>query len=313
MTRRLTFVLTVLDLVFVILPLAQMAAAVAQGVAPPSTQNVVSSWYPMQPGDAWIYQHESRTGAFAYPMIERWKTAETIVSAVTIPEGTFVVQQTKVLDHVRLNGWLAENDRTKDLRPESYFLIRQNCLYQLQEIDREDPDDFWSALDHNHQFRPQYRGALLRSTTATGPGNGNIAPDLCFPLTVGMTWGGMSPAEEGVWSVQAVNGDPFGVNGKTTFHMSAHVASGEDIDRWFQQGVGVLQEVDEHHAGTHDEDRRQLLNTIIGGKPHSYQLTPARIVPYDRLECVGAGWRRFARADGSPFRTEGACTVYEQQ
>jgi hypothetical protein len=263
-------------------------------------QNVASLSYPMQPGDTWIYQNESRDGSMAHPSIERWKTMETIVSAAPIPEGTLVVKRTKVLDHVMLNGWLPENDHTKHLRSESYLLIHQDCLYQLREIDREDSEDIWSALDHNHQVRPQYRDALRR---------GNIAADLCFPLAVGMTWGRVpdtSPAEEDVWSVKGVNGDPFGAKGGTTFHLFAFEGSGEGTDRWFEASVGVLQEVTEHH-GSYDEDRRRLLKTIIGGKPRSYQLTPARTVPWSPWDCVGVGWRHFARADGSSFRNQAAC------
>jgi hypothetical protein len=46
------------------------------------------------------------------------------------------------------------------------------------------------------------------------------------------------------------------------------------IDRWFAQGVGVLQQITEHH-GTYEESRLQLLQTTIHGQNRTYQLTPA--------------------------------------
>jgi hypothetical protein len=290
------------------LPFARTLRVTAQGAAPRSAQNVVSTWYPIQPGDTWTYQNESRdggnAGGIANPAVERWKTEETIVSTTSVPEGALVTQQTKVLEHEMLNGWFAPNDHTKRVPSHSYFLVRQNCLYWLREIVREEPDNIWDALDLNHQIRSQYRDALRRGT---------IAPEFCFPMTVGMMWGKVpdtSPADEDVWRVTAVNGDPFGVNGGTTFHMFAHEGSGEVADRWFEQGVGVLQEIREHH-GTYDEDRRELLSTTLNGKTQRYRLAPARTVPYSgRFDCGGVGWQHFVRADGSPFDNHAACASY---
>ncbi|HEV3062866.1 MAG TPA: hypothetical protein VGY48_31765, partial [Vicinamibacterales bacterium] len=105
--------------------------ATAQATVASPVEDVVSTWYPIQPGDTWFYQKESEeggnTGGMAHPMIERWKTEETIASVTTISEGTFVTKRTNVLDHVTLNGWLKANNRTKHELPESHILIRQNC------------------------------------------------------------------------------------------------------------------------------------------------------------------------------------------
>jgi len=81
------------------------------------------------------------------------------------------------------------------------------------------------------------------------------------------------------------------------------------MDRWFERGVGVLQEIIEHH-GHCDEDRRQLLRTVIGSKAKSYDLKPARAVPLGTLDCVGVGWKHFVREDGSSFGNEDACVLY---
>ncbi len=67
----------------------------------------------------------------------------------------------------------------------------------------------------------------------------------------GMTWGqvtGSVPAYEFVWRVTGVNADPYGLDKGTTFHFSAHEGSGTMVDRWFAQGIGVLQEINEHHG-----------------------------------------------------------------
>jgi len=141
---------------------------------------------------------------------------------------------------------------------------------------------------------------------------GNIPPDLCFAIDNGTTWGTVpdtSPAEEWVWGVKGINRDPFGDKGGRTFHLTAHVGSGTEIDRWIEPGVGVLQEIMEHH-GHYDEDRRQLLRTVINGKAKSYDLDPARTVPFGSFECVGIGWKHFVREDGSSFGNEDACVVY---
>jgi hypothetical protein len=63
-----------------------------------------------------------------HPSIERWKTEETIAGVKTIPEGIFVIKRTRVFDHVTLNGWLPEHNRTKQELSESHMLIRRNCL-----------------------------------------------------------------------------------------------------------------------------------------------------------------------------------------
>jgi hypothetical protein len=204
-----------------------------------------------------------------------------------------------------LDGWLPENDSTKWLPPESYALLHHDCLYRLREINREDPENSWDALDHNHQIRPQYREALLRD---------QIAPELCFPMTVGASWGRVpdtDSAENDVWRVNALNGDPFGANGGRTFHLFAHQGSGAVADVWFAQGVGVVQEVIEHH-GTYWEDRVQLVSTTLGATVRNYDLMPARTVPWDERECA-AGWRHFVRADGSVLKNVADCVSYSRR
>ena len=234
----------------------------------------------------------------AHPDFERWTTEETIVSVVAIPElaGALITKKTKVLSDVLTPGFLPANDWAKREVPETHLLIHQNCLYVLDGMDAQgaacDPDFVNSgclrALDGNGQLRPEYRNDLLR---------GQVPADFCFPMVVGKTWGRVratSPANEYVWHVKGLNADPFGPSGGKTFHLSSHLGSGTMVDRWFTEGIGIVQEVTEHH-GTYGEDRRQLLRATIHGKTQSYQLTPARTVPLSEWDCEGPGWRHYPR------------------
>ena len=105
-----------------------------------------------------------------------------------------------------------------------------------------------------------------------------------------------------------MNGDPFGVPGARTFHVYGTRGSGDTTDYWFQQGVGTVQFVEQHH-GTYDEYRRQLISTTIDGVRHTYALQPARTVALHWSECR-AGWRRFVREDGTLIPDYAACVAY---
>lgn len=54
------------------------------------------------------------------------------------------------------------------------------------------------------------------------------------------------------------------------------------VNRWFTKGLGLVQENGEHH-GTYEEGRGRLLSATIGGKTQTYDLTPARTVPIERI------------------------------
>lgn len=178
-----------------------------------------------------------------HPDFARWTSEETVVSAVAVREGTLVTMRNRVLDDVLSPGFLAANDPSRRVRPESHLLIRGKCVYR------------WD-------------------------GDRSKAPaEYCFPMAKDSSWGQMAadgaPDYEFYWRVSGVNADPFGAPGGRTFHFSAHEGSGTICDRWFQKEVGLLQEVSEHH-GTYGEERRQLVSARIGGKGIAFRLTPAR-------------------------------------
>jgi hypothetical protein len=278
-------------------------------------EDVMPSWYPLNPGDTWVYQKESLDGDMVHPVIERWTTEETIVSAVKVPElaGALVTKKTKVLSDFLAPGYLRANDWAKRELPESHLLIRRNCVYLLDGLDAQGSGcDFnvestcLKPLDQDNHVRPEYRDDLLR---------GKIPADFCFPMQSGKTWGKVphtSPAEEYVWRVDGLNADPFGPPGGKTFHLSTHLGAGDFMDRWFTEGVGVVQQVMEHH-GTYGEDRWQLLRATISGKTQRYQLTAARTVPLGDSDCRGPGWRHYSRFDGSSFRSMADCIAYSSK
>jgi hypothetical protein len=244
----------------------------------------------------------------AHPDFERWTTEETIIGSVAFPEleGTLVTKRTKVLNDVQSADFPGIFPGKRE-PAESHLLIHGACIYRLDGWDAPcaltSPTECQPAFDHDNHINAGYKREFLR---------GNVGADFCFPMRKGMTWGkvpGTSPAGEDVWTVGGVNSDPFGASGTRTFHLSAYGGSGESIDQWFAEGVGVLQYMVEHH-GTYDEDRRQLLSATIRGKTTRYQLTPARTVPFNPDECGGPGWQHFSRADGLLFKSVADCRNY---
>ena len=283
----------------------------------------IKAWYPLEPGDTWTYQHESLEGDMANPDFERWITEESVVNVLPVQFGaTLVTKSIKVVSDFQSAGFFPGNDYQARREPYlSHILIRQNCFYLLDGYDAggadtiqvSDTEDV-SALDDANQIRPVYWEALLR---------GDVSADFCFPMANGMTWGKVpstSPALEYVWHVTGFNADPFGPQGGDTYRLQSRPGGGEVIDRWFEKGVGVVQEDEEHH-GTYDESRRLLLSSTIGGKAQTYQLTPAKTVPVSASDCggiilgqdFGPRWQHYARADGTPFRDVAECVDYSSQ
>jgi hypothetical protein len=138
-------------------------AFISSGAA--SARNAVSDWFPIHVGDQWIYEHETRddTGeGRAHLEIHRWKTEETIIGSWIIPEGTLVGRQVRVVEGSPHEGYRVRSDPA--------YLIRGDCLYS-DEVDWEP-----SVRQLTLEFREHLSA-------------GHVAPDFCFPLVVGKTWG----------------------------------------------------------------------------------------------------------------------------
>jgi hypothetical protein len=288
--------------------LAVFAGIAVSSCSSRAPRNSVAAWYPLQPGNQWIYQNETLDGDMTRPDVQSWTMEETIISAVRFPEldGTLVTKRIKVTSGTQPPRFFRGNDFTQREPRETRLLVHQKCVYLLDTINEESEtcvlrgEKCLSPLDGGNRIRPEYREDLIA---------GKIPGDYCFPMDLGMTWGkgpNTSPAEEFVWLVKGLNADPFGVPGGRTFHMFAHEGSGAQIDRWFAEGIGVIQEVGEHH-GTFDENRRELLSATVNGKTRKYQLTPARVSPFGPEDCDGPRWQHFSRSDGDSFTSIQDC------
>lgn len=257
-------------------------------------QDIVSAWLPTHVGDTWTYQREVKDeggGGLARPDVWRWQEQETIKGSIAIPEGILLRKEIHALQPIPVE---ARRHLPAIQNVEvSYDLIRDNCVYS-----------FADQIDQARgQLRPEYRTSLL---------SGDVPPEFCFPIKDGSTWGKgrtTPPAEDFVWRVVGVNADPFGANNGTTFHLSAHAGSGEQVDRWFEPGIGVLQEIWEHH-GTYEESRRQLVSAVIDGQSRTFLLKPARTIPLSNADCDGQGWQHFGRLNGTLFANRGDCVAY---
>jgi hypothetical protein len=198
-------------------------------------QTAIADWFPFHLGDKWIYEHQTRDDDGGPNLeIEHWTTEETIVGSWTVPEGTLIGRQVRVVEGSPGAGYRAD--------PNPAYLIRGDCLY-LSYVG-------WQPRDH--QLTPAFRRDLLA---------GQIAADFCFPLAVGKTWGARTWGAKD-WQVAGLKvRDQSAPDKKNTFHVtsaSSYLGSGMTADIWFEKGVGVVRQ-DEIHHGTIGETRILLL------------------------------------------------------
>ncbi len=231
-----------------------------------NAQDTVLSWYPLAVANTWTWQNESLDGDRAHPTFERWTMEQTVVGVAPDTElgGTLVTVRNRVRSDVTSPDFIPANNAARRVLPESHLLIFRNCVYLL---DGAEVGSAKIAPGYGH-MRATYHDELLRGT---------VQPDFCFPLSVGMTWGGIPGRALGpdlVWNVVSVNADQSGPAGATTFLMTTRAGSGTSVNRWFTKGLGLVQENTEHH-GTYEEGRGRLLSSTIGGKTQTYDLTPA--------------------------------------
>src|ERR1700742_838483 len=73
-----------------------------------SSQNVISGWFPVHPGDKWVYAHTSRdeNGAgSAHLDLHAWQTEELVIASRTVPEGTLLENQVRIIEGSPPSGW----------------------------------------------------------------------------------------------------------------------------------------------------------------------------------------------------------------
>lgn len=222
-----------------------------------SAQENPLTWFPLQVGSRWIYDHEWKSGDRDQPTIERWSTEETVKGWATIPEGIVVLREVKERvnpgDKAVTRRVLGVDGSVRQVierrashsgylvaRSSYPYLIRANCLYVIGEG--------WDP--QGQDLRPEFRKYLSE---------GSVSPDFCFPLQNGREWGTadipwrVEPAREGA-------GAFLPTRYSEAIHVfSSHFGSGGLEDVWFQKGIGV---VGQHylHNGTYDEYTTKLVS-----------------------------------------------------
>lgn len=199
-------------------------------------QGTVSEWFPLHVGDQWVYAHETRTGSPKHPFVYTWNTVETITGTLVIPEGTAVLRRIDFPDREEGDGWIGGYG-------ESHYLVRNSCVIFLD-------SQTWDEKER--RLLPEFRTKVLA---------GKIEPQLCFPLTVGASFGKDSPPG---WIPTRVVGRgrghgyaPASVS-KSAFDILVFLDYGDKTHLWFEKGVGITGEWDWHN-GTYFEYRVRLL------------------------------------------------------
>lgn len=219
-----------------------------------SGQEDPTAWFPLQVGNRWVYEHESKSGDRNRPDVDRWSTEESITGRVIIPEGLVVLRDVKELakpsEQTITVRVIDQNGQLRYAQQPGYnravysnrepYLIHGNCLYGLA--------GGWDS--QAQQLRPEYRKSLSE---------GAVSPRLCFPLLMGREWGNndipwrVELAREGVGSFL-----PAEYAG--AIHVfSSHFGSGGWEDVWFQKGVGIVGERYIRN-GTYEEHTKKLLS-----------------------------------------------------
>lgn len=259
--------------------IALLARPVSFGASPVflagGPSDLVSSWYPLQVGNSWTYEIESRDAGpdeahgIENPTIGRWTMEETVTLVEALRGGTRVTMTRTLGPLTRINEWV---DTRSLLTPRTRQLdVIGSCVEQI--------------------------GSDLQ---------------YCFPMRAGTEWGAVSAdstRDATSWATKSRNGDLFGVPDAQTFHVHGYHGSGSTIDYWFQKGVGVVQFVELHH-GTYDEFRQRLVSATIDGATRTFDLEPARTIPLDPSECRN-GWRQWVTTEGSLLPTLKTCLAYE--
>lgn len=206
---------------------------------------IVMDWIPLNPGNRWIYEHETRDQTFGPQLdIHHWTTELTVLASWAVPEGNIVGVRSRLIAGALPPG-IRKDWADRDLP----YLIRGNCLYSDEVT--------WDS--QTHMLSPEFQKELSA---------GHMSPDFCFPLTVGQTWGApnymnLRPANAAAdWKVEnIVPADKFSPDKGGTFHItsvSSYLGSGMTGDIWFEKGVGIVRKELIHH-GTIGEDRERLV------------------------------------------------------
>lgn len=191
----------------------------------------IFAWYPLQVGNQWIYDWESRNGNQRDPDISRWTTIVTVKQHIKTAEGVVIVRELALQGEVNA-GWI-------DRRFGSAYLVRNDCLYPLYEL--------WDA--QKQAFTPKFRGSIE-----------DISPDFCFPLEIGARWKGGSDWPWVIEGIGPVQGGPALAKFSSAIRLVQQWTSGP-LYVWFQKGVGVVSQWSWHN-GTYTESTGALVRFV---------------------------------------------------
>lgn len=208
-----------------------MISAIVWFAATLMASGPADNWISLQPGDRRVYEHESRDQDSSAPqgvLVTRWRTDETVQARVETPAGTLVVSNV-----------VAEGTPLFPFESETAVLIREACLYELHRGE-------WTP--GTREFAPEWITELNA---------GHIAPDFCFPLTPGKTWGAphcgdwRPPSQAKDWLVQSVASGEFRI-----VSTSSYPGSGETVEIRFRRREGVVLKKSVHHGTIGIRSRR---------------------------------------------------------
>ncbi len=190
-------------------------------------QDGPQTWFPLEIGTHWVYEHEMKSGDPNQPRVERWNTEETIVARKMIPEGELFLRELKEQGaaspqtNSKERAALVAHDRLP-------FLIRGKCVYVVG----------WDG----QRLLPAVQEHLIE---------GNFSPDYCFPLKEATVEPGSKRDNTQLPLVYA----------DAVHYRSARFGKGS-IDIWFKKGIGV---VAEHYV--HDGSYNEYTKTLQLGPP----------------------------------------------
>ena len=184
--------------------------------------------------------------------VHTWITEETVSGSWTVPEGTLVGRQVRVI----------EGSPGLRVDPSPAYLIRGDCVYASF------GETSWGPS--SHQLTADFRNGLAV---------GYVSPDFCFPLTLQKKWGAphglpdwsvTRPEEAKDWEVVGSKTDDASAHAKgpafRIVNISSYPGAGVTVDIWFEKGVGVVR-LDQIHHGTVGEVRMQLVRFESAAKP----------------------------------------------
>jgi hypothetical protein len=208
----------------------------------------VLAHFPLQIGNRWTYEHEHKTGNPERPGVAVWTSEVTVLGHVQVPEGLVVLRKVEA------------PQAPSDQRETEHYLIRGNYVYAV-------PDLLWDAK--RQSLDDTFRQRLAQD---------DITPEFFFPLREGLLWAEKDRENRTLrgwldskqqpdgfyhWFVQGRGGQGRAVKllVSSQAFLLVYATLGGPVERWFEDGVGVVGEWN-RHGGTYWETTVRLKEFI---------------------------------------------------